>query len=161
MKHAYPTTPLQTGPNCVAYAFAFAIESALSALPPEYHRRINRAEIERLVGAPADVRVAATVLQFKYNWLQISTYAIAPVFAKAPYVTATWRNGISHAVCIFSHAHEYDPALGTTQVTHGTDKMANWTTVVAVKERCPVANRWRKYALYRALCSLVGYDSIP
>jgi hypothetical protein len=157
----YPTTPLQTAGNCVAYSYSFAIEQALAMLPPEYHRRVNRVEIEKIVGAPADVREAAKRLAAHYPWLLIDAHSTVPVFNRAPFVVAVWRNRIAHAVCFVDYLNEYDPAFGKIVPTWNTDEMNSWHTVMAVQERTPVANRWRKYGWYRTLCKLVNYDSIP
>jgi hypothetical protein len=143
----FPSYPLQTDRNCAAYAFATAIELALEEYAPEFWQRVDRAAMERLIGAPVDLRVAAARVSEAMPWVR--AFEGHTLAFEAPLVVATWRDGFSHAICLVSHTHEYDPGKGVVQEIYGEDKMN--TRIVVRVVNPPVANRWRRYALYRWL----------
>lgn len=147
-----PTYPLQTGPNCVACAFAGAIETCLAAYPPEYHRRVTPAEVEAIVGAPADIRVAAQKIMESWYWVHFTELPypnqnITLENGNYPIVAATWRDNISHAVCLLDRDMEYDPAKAAIQHSYGRFMMGSHRMVILRKP--PVINKWRRYAVYR------------
>lgn len=148
----FPAYPLQTNNECVAYAFATAIEAALEDYPPEYWRRIDRAEILRIVGAPAAIQVAAAQLTSALPW--VTTWQVHYYSIDGPVVVSTWRDGIAHAVCLLGGGLEYDPGKGRVQETYGSDKVGVHIAVRVINP--PVVNRWRRYALYRWLEDLLN-----
>lgn len=148
------TTPLQTDRNCVAYSFAFAIEHLLLRdFGPEYHTVIDRKAVEKITGAPILTTSAGTLINLSWPWvLTMHIEDGSPLSVEEVVVATTWRDGISHAVCIFENVMEYDPANGLVQPTYGTNKMAR--RVLVQLRNPPVINKWRKYALYRWFESL-------
>lgn len=152
----YPTTPLQQNRDCVAYAFAHAIEVALTTEGQEYWQRIDRNKIVEIVGAPAHAPTAAKKLKLVYPWLGLVVMETPAAF---PCVATTWRDGFSHAVTLVSHGTEYDPALGKLVATRGGDKMSGYIHVMALA--APLICKWRKYAWYRWLERVGVLDDTP
>lgn len=148
------TTPLQTDRNCVAYAYAFAIEHLLLRdFGPEYHTTIDRAAVEKITGAPTLTTSAGTALNQVWPWVTVLNLDDnSALSAKEVVVVSTWRDGIAHAVTIFENVMEYDPGKGVVQPTYGTNKMAR--RVLVQLRNPPIINKWRRYALYRWLESL-------
>ena len=149
----YPSPSLQSGQDCVAFAFAYAIELALSKHHQQYWQRIDRKELVALFGAPADVRVAYKKLLAKYNWLgfyvQIKSMTDSLGRIEYPCVATTWRDGFAHAIVLIDPITEYDPAKGEVGVSYRCEMMATFVQTLVVDP--PVVCKWRKYAVYRWL----------
>jgi hypothetical protein len=138
--------PLQTGANCVAYAYWVAINSQL---PIEHKNPYTPASIEAITGAPA----AATQLALN----KLPGVSILQVIAGEPVpftVLATWDQGFSHAVTYMGRGRIYDPALGqVVQLTH--TKYAKAALVVVDPTKFPLKSPLLKFypflTLYRKL----------
>lgn len=153
-----PSFPLQDSNNCVAASYAGAIEYCLSKFPPEYHRRVTIKEIQDITGAPASVPLAGKQIEAAYPWIRIDDDGPlkTDIFPK---VVATWRDAPaipSHAICLLTEVHEYDPGKGGVQRVYGHERMAQFQTISVVSP--PVVNKWRKYWWYRVIESWLGWN---
>lgn len=158
---SYPTTPQQTAHNGIACCYAFAIEKALSKLPPEYHRRIDRHTVEVIIGAHANVISAGQQLQEHYPWVNFESTASSAPAAGSIAIASTWRDGCSGTVVIMDDL-EYDPAIGAI-VAHRdpNESSALYTVNITDISKVPVANKMMRYFLYRLLMRVFGWDPLP
>jgi hypothetical protein len=152
--YKYPSYPVQTGANCVAYAFATAIEVALAEYPPEYWQRIDRRQIETIVGAPAHLHEAAEKLSELYPWLKMRPMFGVVCNNISPLVCLTQRYGYAHAVTALPRGREYDPLVGDTQLRQEVMPVNHVYVVVLAP---PVADKWMRYSWYRWL----RYIAVP
>lgn len=158
----YPIVTLQTGSNCVAYSMAYAIEHVLSNLPEEYHKVIDRAELTKLIGAPASVTRSVQIIEQHYPWIKFEPlcpdFITTPIRERLPLVVSTWRDGFTHSVVLLDYRNEYDPAIGEIRPTYKREKMAEaYMPTLRENWKPPIVNRWRKFLLYRLFERLFGY----
>jgi len=109
--------PLQTGANCVVYAYWVAMQEALYKADPFRKLTITVQDIENIIGAPAPVNgKTVEILKARTSSLEFpssiwNAFKFLDGVTGSINVRSTWRAGFAHALTFFD-GKQYDPGTG-------------------------------------------------
>jgi len=157
--------PLQTGQNCVAYAYWVAFQNALFIKDPFKELNFTPEYVESIIGAPTPV-AGSTITKLRNDSTIKSAFDInsfnpaVDIFdtsvypLQTPAVWSSWYTGGSHAVCSFEKTKMYDPALATTLPWSGINVATPVFVYCANSDQFPYKKWYFKFGIVRKIWSI-------